>query len=114
MKKIFLMFILLGSLISCKNNEQNHPDNNPKPALRADAKFVTTTFKVEGMHCEKGCAATLQKKIFNLEGVKTSEIDFKNKSAKIVFDQNVMTTEKIVEKVIATDKNYVVSEIKTN
>ncbi|MFY7811782.1 MAG: heavy-metal-associated domain-containing protein [Flavobacterium sp.] len=118
MKKILVILMVFTILISCKNEEyQKHPDagkvTQPKPALRADAQFVTASFKIDGMHCKMGCAASLQKKIFNMEGVKTSKIDFENKSATIVFDKNVMTTEKIIEKVLATDKTYVVSDIKT-
>jgi mercuric ion binding protein len=117
MKNIFAFIIVFSMLISCKNEDQNHPDHDKKieikPALKADAKFTTTTFKIEGMHCKMGCAAALQKKIFNMEGVKTSVVDFDNKSATVIFDKNVMTTEKIVEKVLATDKKYVVSDIKT-
>jgi periplasmic mercuric ion binding protein len=118
MKNIFAILLVFTLIVSCKNEvEQKHPDAEKvlksKPALRADAKFVTATFKIEGMHCKLGCAASLQKKIFKMEGVKESVIDFDNKSATIVFDQNVMSTEKIVEKVMATDKTYVVSDIKT-
>jgi periplasmic mercuric ion binding protein len=118
MKNIFTILLVFTLFLSCKNEvEQKHPDavkvSKPKPALRKDAKFATTTFKIEGMHCKLGCAASLQKKIFKMEGVKTAVIDFNNKSATIVFDQNVMDTERLVEKVLATDKTYVVSEIKT-
>lgn len=117
MKKIFLMLFVFISLISCKQEEQKYPKqgktNVPKPALRADAKWATVTFKIEGMHCKMGCAASLQKKIFKMEGVKTSKVDFENKSAEIIFDKNVMNPEKIVEKALSVDDKYVVSDIQT-
>ena len=107
MKKIFYILTLVLVLIACKNETEI-----TKPPLRADAKWVTTTFKVEGMHCTS-CAAKIQKEIFNLEGVKTSKVDFKNKSAEIIFDKNVMNPEKIVEKALSVDEKYVVSDIQT-
>ena len=118
MKNIFTILLVFTLFISCKNEEeQKHPDDEkvskPKPAIRTDAKFATTIFKIEGMHCKMGCAASLQKKLFNMEGVKESIVDFDKKSATIIYDQNVIDTERLVEKVLATDKTYVVSDIKT-
>ena len=107
MKKLFYILTIIFVLISCKNETEA-----PKPHLRADAKWATTTFKLEGMHCTS-CAAGLQKKLFNLEGVKTSKVDFESKSAEIIFDKNVMSPEKIVEKALSVDDKYVVSDIQT-
>jgi len=104
---IIISFVFSCTIFSCKENT----------SLEAKAKLpiemVTTTFNIEGMHCEVGCAARVEKKLSKLEGVETATIDFEKKLATVTYNKNTKTAEDLVETVMKTSKDYVVSNIET-
>lgn len=110
MKNIFqLTLIALFSLmiLSCKKTEE------AKTVADLPVELVTTTFNIEGMHCEVGCAARAQKKLAKLDGVTESVIDFEGKLATVTYNKNEQSAEDLVETVMKLSKDYVVSNINT-
>ena len=58
-----------------------------------NATYAKAEFKIDGMKCAAGCAATIEKKISKMEGVKSAKVDFDKKLAREVyaFDCEVTT-----------------------
>ena len=54
--------------------------------------------KVEGMHCE-GCSKRLTKVLSNVDGVSFAEVSLEDKLAKIEYDENIVTVEKLEESI---------------
>ena len=54
--------------------------------------------KVEGMHCE-GCSKRLTKELSNVDGVSFAEVSLEDKLAKIEYDENIATVEKLEESI---------------
>ena len=54
--------------------------------------------KVEGMHCE-GCSKRLTKVLSNVDGVSFAEVSLEDKLAKIEYDENIATVEKLEESI---------------
>ena len=115
--KLLLTFALAGLLFaSCKNEEKNTETaaTTEAPALKkeiAAANLEAASFEIEGMTCAMGCAATIEKKLAEMDGVKEARVDFETKKATISFDKTVHTQEsltKIVE-AVADGKTYKVS-----
>lgn len=45
----------------------------------------TTTFKIEGMHCD-GCALTVKTLVEQEPGVKAAAVSFKDREARVLYD----------------------------
>ncbi len=104
MKKIAFLIVLFSLLtVACK--EEVKADVPPMMA--------TTTFTIEGMHCEVGCAARVQKKLAKLEGVNEASVDFEGKLATVTHDVNKQKPEDLVALVLKLDNTYVVTNENT-
>jgi hypothetical protein len=65
MKKLIVLFFAVLSIvfIGCKKDAAAEAKANLPVAM------ATTSFNIEGMHCEVGCAAKVEKKLAKLDGV---------------------------------------------
>jgi copper chaperone CopZ len=109
MKKLIVLFFAVLSIvfIGCKKDAAAEAKANLPVAM------ATTSFNIEGMHCEVGCAAKVEKKLAKLDGVENATIDFERKLATVTYNKNVNTAEDLVETVMSASKDYVVSNIET-
>jgi Cu+-exporting ATPase len=121
--KKLLLFGFAGLMfISCKEKatetegteETTTEETSAVKEISPDAKLATTNFTIEGMHCEVGCAAAIQKKLAKMDGVQDAKIDFDGKKATITFDANVQTPENLVETVEKISKEYIISDVQTS
>lgn len=109
MKKIrsFAMIVALGVVFaSCDNKKETSEQqqitttDTSKTTDEITGVMETASFEVEGMTCAVGCAATIEKKIAELEGVKSAKVDFETKKATVEFDngkQSLESLQKTVE-----------------
>ena len=84
---IFYVLMLLIVGCSSRNPDKktaNH--NNEITVTISDKNLSNISFPVEGMTCEIGCAARIEKKVNALEGVATTKVDFEAKTAYVSFD----------------------------
>ncbi|MEN8929524.1 MAG: heavy metal-associated domain-containing protein [Flavobacteriales bacterium] len=86
MKTVILFLTTIALLISCGTTEVE--------TINATAN---TTFSLEGMTCETGCAKRIEQKISRMEGVKSCEVNFKNKLATVVYDDKKVEANRFVE-----------------
>jgi copper chaperone CopZ len=66
---------------------------NPVMAA-SSAGTVTTTFTVEGMHCD-GCSATIKGTLERIEGVVSAEADHEAGTAVAVYDAKKVSAEEL-------------------
>lgn len=82
-----------GALGACsildamRAGEPVNPENPPRPKRRAGKRgaMKTTTFRIEGMHCE-GCAQTIEALLGAEAGVQRAAASFPNRAAEVTFD----------------------------
>ncbi len=90
-------------LASCKNeNAKTVVTENKVNIISANAKLAITNFKIEGMTCEVGCAKTIEKVLNKTLGVKLATVNFNKKTAKVEYDSNTQTPEKLAKLVEKT------------
>lgn len=120
-----ISFIALAGLlfVSCKDTSKDGNIETPSEGVVTDssqiketaANLETTSFKIEGMTCAVGCAATIEQKLSHLEGVKEAKVDFEGKTATVSFDAAKQTPETIVKVVEGiADGIYKVSDVKSS
>ncbi len=67
--------------------------DQPRTAKGSDVK--TTTFKIEGMHCD-GCAQTIQALVTMASGVHAADVSFKDGRARILYEPQIVTEDQLV------------------
>lgn len=84
-------------------------------AKETAANLETATFKIDGMTCPMGCAATIEKKLAKMDGVGEAKVDYEKKTATVSYDPAKQTPEKFVETVEGlADGAYKVSDVKNS
>ncbi|MFL9844588.1 heavy-metal-associated domain-containing protein [Flavobacterium rhizosphaerae] len=119
-----LSVIAFSALVftGCKNTDKDGTIASPDSEIVTDnaqnketaANLETATFKIDGMMCPMGCAATIENKLSGLDGVAQAKVDFDNKLATVSFDAKKQSTENLVKTVEdIADHAYTVSDVKT-
>ncbi|EPH09671.1 hypothetical protein HMPREF9713_02685 [Myroides odoratimimus CCUG 12700] len=91
-------FMMLGAilLVSCKNEEKTADTSVSTASTEVAGNVEHTTFKIDGMTCEIGCAKLIEGKLAGLDGVKLAKVDFDTKTAEIDFDESKQSVESLV------------------
>jgi len=124
-KQISLLALAAVLFTGCKDTSK---DGNLENGTKSDstatdstmtketaANLEKTTFKIDGMTCPQGCAATIESKLAGLEGVQDAKVDFEKKEATVSFDPAKQTPEKLVQTVEKiADGAYKVSDVKSS
>ncbi len=106
--KSLAMIVALGvAFASCNNKKETSEQQQTttttdasKTSNEITGVMETASFEVEGMTCAVGCAATIEKKLAELDGVKSAKVDFETKKATVEFDngkQSLESLQKTVE-----------------
>ena len=102
--KISLGIFLLSVLVwSCKNEVQPVTKTVEVEEIKEvneideNAMIAKAEFNIEGMSCAIGCAKTIEKKLSEMEGVKTATVDFDKKLAMVEYDEAKVTTSSLEE-----------------
>src|SRR5690606_22974385 len=114
-KQIFALAIAGLLFVACKDSkvEATVQTEDVKTEILAE-NLETARLKIDGMHCEYGCAKGIEKKIAKLEGIQSAKVDFETKEAVIEYDATVQTPQILVDVVQSMDAKYIVSDIKSS
>lgn len=101
--KLFLSALVgVFTILSCnskKDSNAQEPKTMEEKADSTEVSLETASFEITGMTCAMGCAATIEKKLAQLDGVSSAKVDFETKSAVVEFDQNKKSISDIEETV---------------
>ena len=98
LKNMLAIALVVAFTVACKNDAKPEVKTvetevkTDKKGLDPNAKYAKAEFTVEGMTCAIGCAATIEKKIAKMEGVKSAKVDFDKKLAMVEYDVAKVTT----------------------
>lgn len=110
--KSLLILAFSGLLfVSCKEKAQNETATTTENTEEIPVQLATASFTIEGMHCEFGCAKSIEKKLAKLDGVEKAEVDFEGQKATITYDTNKQTPEVFVQTVENISKEYKISDV---
>lgn len=119
LKNMLAIALVVAFTVACKNDAKPEVKTvetevkTDKKGLDPNAKYAKAEFTVEGMTCAIGCAATIEKKIAKMEGVKSAKVDFDKKLAMVEYDVAKVTTASLEETVKKTGETYSVKDMKT-
>lgn len=108
MRQFLFIFFCFSTLVftSCKEKNTEPEiisiDNKIKkketPTF-ANATYSKAEFTIKGMTCQVGCAATIEKKLAKMEGVKSAKVDFEKELALVEFESNSLKTDDLINTV---------------
>ena len=117
LKNILVIFVMLAFVTACKNEAKPElktvdTETTEVKELDPNATYAKAEFTVEGMTCAMGCAATIEKKIAKMEGVKMAKVDFEKEIAMVEYDVEKVNPDMLVETVKKTGEAYSVKDMK--
>ena len=117
-KNILAITMMVAFVVACKNDVKPEvktveTETTEVKELNPDATYAKAEFTVEGMTCAIGCAATIEKKIAKMEGVKSAKVDFDKKLAMVEYDVEKVNPDLLVATVKKTGESYSVKDMKT-
>ncbi len=118
LRNIIAITMMVAFVMACKNDAKPEvktveTETTEVKELNPDATYAKAEFTVEGMTCAIGCAATIEKKIAKMEGVKSAKVDFDKKLAMVEYDVEKVNADLLVETVKKTGESYSVKDMKT-
>ena len=119
LKNMLALALVVAFTVACKNDAKPEVKtvetevSTDTKELDPNAKYAKAEFTVEGMTCAIGCAATIEKKIAKMDGVKSAKVDFDKKLAMVEYDVAKVTTASLEETVKKTGETYSVKDMKT-
>ena len=108
-----IFYILMLLIVSCtsKNPEKKSVSHTAETKVTmSDKNLSNISFQVEGMTCEVGCAARIEKKVAAMEGVATSKVDFEAKTAYVSFDPTTTSFDNVKTTIESLGDYYKVGE----
>lgn len=110
MKNSLGFIVSLIVILSCSDT----PPKTITPPVLTPAKEValepeTVEMTIQGMMCAIGCAARIEKKLINSEGIEEAQVNFDSKKAIIRYDKTFLNPTKITEIIQAIGDSYTVS-----
>jgi len=117
-KYILTLTLIATFVFSCKNEKNPEVktievETEVVKKLDPNATFAKAEFTIDGMTCQIGCAATIQKKISKMDGVKSATVDFDRKLAMVEYNEAKVTPTTLEEAVAKVSDTYKVSDMKT-
>ncbi|WP_246124781.1 heavy-metal-associated domain-containing protein [Algibacter pacificus] len=116
-KHILMLAVMATFAFSCKNEAKTEVKtvehaSESVAKLDPNATYAKAEFTIEGMTCAIGCAATIEKKISKMEGVKSSKVDFDKKLAMVEYDEAKVSPESLTKTVTSVADLYTVKNMK--
>lgn len=108
-----VFYILMLLIVNCtsKNPEKKSVSHTAETKVTmSDKNLSNISFQVEGMTCEVGCAARIEKKVAAMEGVATSKVDFEAKTAYVSFDPTTTSFDNVKTTIESLGDDYKVGE----
>lgn len=121
--KTFKSFLLLTALalfsLSCKKAQPevktidiDQPEMAAKNHLDPNATYAKAEFGIDGMTCAMGCAKMIEKKIANMDGVKSATVDFDTRLAMVEYDNAKVSPSSLEKAVVSVSDTYSVKDMK--
>jgi len=110
----YLLVILFIGCTTAPKPEKKSVAYNEEKKVELSADLSHISFPIEGMTCEVGCAARIEKKVAASEGIASSKVDFEGKTAYVSFNPSETSFDAIRATIEGLGGDYKVGEAKTN
>lgn len=110
----YILVLLFISCTTAPKPEKKTISHSEEKTVELSANLSHISFPIEGMTCEVGCAARIEKKVAASNGVLSSKVKFEAKTAYVSFDPSTTSFDAIRATVEGLGAEYKVGESQTN
>ncbi len=110
----YLLVLLFISCTTAPKPEKKTISHSEEKTVELSANLSHISFPIEGMTCEVGCAARIEKKVAASNGVVSSKVNFEAKTAYVSFDPSTTSFDAIRATVEGLGADYKVGESQAN
>lgn len=98
-KNLLFLFLICVFTLGCKQQPKSIAVSTtvPNEQTQSTENLTTVTFSINGMTCPMGCAASIEKKLQQTQGVKDAQVNFEKKTAVVEYDQKTLNNSQIKE-----------------
>lgn len=114
--KLVTLTLIFLNLFACKKDLKetevvtvNNIEETKKAGIPENATIAKVDFNIDGMTCAIGCAAKIEKSLANMQGVKTAEVNFENKTATVEYDVAQVNQKSLKSRVLENGSQFKVS-----
>lgn len=114
MKKFFLFIFTIFALTACNSNDEAKSVSEEKANQEVIEPAVANTvaeLNISGMTCEVGCKGAIEKALNKTKGIQEATIDFEKTIAEVKFDDQIISSEKIVEVITSINEGAYGAEL---
>ena len=100
MKNSLLLLLVIFTAIACNNTKKGTTEEKQpieKSAIAANYKSLEV--EIEGMTCEIGCARTIQSKLYKVDGITYSKVNFEAKKGIFTYDEKLISKEDLIQEI---------------
>ena len=94
MKKLFYLVGFLAATCGLQVSAQEE-------SKQSDDEVVKATYMIGGLHCPP-CTKTVEASLKKSKGIQSVKVDWKSKSARVTFDENIVPAQKVAELIATT------------
>lgn len=110
----YLLVLLFISCTTVPKPEKKTITHTDEKAVELSANLSHISFPIQGMTCEVGCAARIEKKVAASNGIMSSKVDFEGKTAYVSFDPSETSFDAIRTTIENLGADYKVGEATAN
>lgn len=110
----YLLVLLFVGCTTAPKPEKKSVTHAEEKKVELSAELSHISFPIDGMTCEVGCAARIEKKVAAAKGVMSSKVDFEGKTAYVSFDPSETSFDVIRATVEGLGADYKVGDVATN
>ena len=110
----YILVLLFISCTTAPKPEKKTISHSEEKTVELSANLSHISFPIEGMICEVGCAARIEKKVAASNGVVSSKVNFEAKTAYVSFDPSTTSFDAIRATVEGLGADYKVGESQAN
>lgn len=116
-KQILVAVLISFFAFNCKNDMKPQVktvgvETETTKIIDPNATYAKAEFTIDGMTCAIGCAATIEKKLAKMDGVKSAKVDFDKKLAMVEYNEAKVSPILIEKTVTNVSDIYTVSNMK--
>ncbi|MBL4939066.1 MAG: heavy-metal-associated domain-containing protein [Lutibacter sp.] len=100
MKKILFFLLVIFTVIACNNTKKGTTQEKQPIEKQAIAtSYKSLEVEIEGMTCEIGCARIIQSKLYKVDGITYSKVNFETKKGTFTYDETIINKDDIIQKI---------------
>ncbi len=100
MKNTLILLLVIFTVIACNNTKkETSEEKQPIEKSAIAANYKSLEVEIEGMTCEIGCARTIQSKLYKVDGITYSKVNFEAKKGIFTYDEKLISKEDLIQEI---------------